>query len=288
MASKKMNTTFPSANTLRGPGIPPRRPLRRDRNPANRVPGDRLCDETRGLHVLCELTEIFRAGRPSLGRAHRLLHGGKAALQHARPRKLRRVGSKARLEPGEHFEFVLHENIVRTLNPLNAYERGVPEAAAQVQVVGAVHRHGDADALPVHFSHRANRRARRNEVARLDLEVSGAESDLARALRLVSKKGDVPRAGLHRIGQLARGLEGDEIDGNAQPPAELPPQVDRDAAILSARRILAYQQEISVVDADAELPRWSQIGSHGGGRRHGVEDSMSQATFSTKPAPLAR
>src|SRR5206468_2848029 len=109
--------------------------LRRDRDSANRVPGDRLCDEPRSLHVLGKLTEIFHAFRPSLGRAHRLLHGGKAALQHARPRKLRRVGSKARLEPGEHFEFVLHENIVRTLNPLNAHERGVPEAAAQVQVV---------------------------------------------------------------------------------------------------------------------------------------------------------
>src|SRR5438034_2811491 len=277
VASKKMNTTFPSANTLRGPGIPPRRPLRRDRDSANRVPGDRLCDETRSLHVPGELTEIFRAFGPSLGRAHRLLHGGKAALQHARPRKLRRVGSKARLEPGEHFEFVLHENIVRTLDPLNAYERGVPEAAAQVQVVGAVHRHGDADALAVHVRDGANRRAHRDEVPRLDLEVGGAESDLARALRLVSKKGDVPRAGLHRIGQLARGLEGAEIDGNAQPPAELPPQVDRDAAILPARRILVHQQEISVVDPHAELPRRGQLGSCGGGRRHGAEDSTSRA-----------
>src|SRR5437773_862363 len=287
MASKKMNTTFPSANTLRGPGIPPRRPLRRDRDSANRVPGDRLCDEPRSLHVLGELTEIFRAGRPSLGRAHRLLHGGKAALQHARPRKLRRVGSKARLEPGEHFEFILHENIVRTLDPLDAYERGVPEGAAQVQVIGAVHRHGDADTLPVHFAHRANRRAGRDEVARLGLEVGGAESDLARALGLVAEEGDVPRAGLHRIGQLSRGLEGDEINGNVQPPAELPPQIDRDATILPARRILVHQEEISVVDSDAELPRRGQLGSCGGRRRHGVEDSMSQATFSTKPAPLA-
>src|SRR5207247_11258564 len=169
IASKKMNTTVPSDTTQLGPGIPPRLPLRRDRDSANRVPGDRLCDEPRSLHVLGELTEIFRAGRPSLGRAHRLLHGGKAALQHARPRKLRRIGSKARLEPGDHFEFILHENIVRTLDPLNAYERGVPEAAAQVQVIGAVHRHGDASTLPVHYTPRTNRRARRNEVARLDL-----------------------------------------------------------------------------------------------------------------------
>src|SRR6267154_455761 len=56
-------TTFPLANTLRRPGIPPR-PLRRDRNSANRVPGDRLLDETRGLDVLGELAEILRARRP--------------------------------------------------------------------------------------------------------------------------------------------------------------------------------------------------------------------------------
>src|SRR2546426_9232023 len=35
-------------------------------------------------------------------------------------------------------------------------------SAAQVQVVGALRRHGDAHALPVHFSHGANRRAGRD------------------------------------------------------------------------------------------------------------------------------
>src|SRR5882762_621997 len=67
---KKDYTTFPLANTLRRLGIPSRQPLRRDRNSANRVSGDRLLDETRGLHVLGELAKIFRAGRPPLGRAH--------------------------------------------------------------------------------------------------------------------------------------------------------------------------------------------------------------------------
>src|SRR5438094_6974629 len=146
------------ANTLRRPGIPPG--LRRDADSANRVSGDRLRDEARGFHVVGELAQVFRRGGPPLRRAHRLLHGRKAALQHTRPRELRRVGSQARLEPGEHFELVLDENIVRTLNPLNAHERGVLEAAAQVQVVGAVHRHGDAYALAVDVRDRANRRAR--------------------------------------------------------------------------------------------------------------------------------
>src|SRR6267143_4397762 len=60
--AKNDYTTFPPANTLRGSGSPLHRALRRDRDSTNRVPRDRLCDETRGLHVLGELTEICRAG----------------------------------------------------------------------------------------------------------------------------------------------------------------------------------------------------------------------------------
>src|SRR5690349_19243532 len=104
--AKKRLYDFPPANTLRASGIPPHRTLGRDRDSADRVPGDRPRDETRGLHVLGELTEIFRARGPSLRRTHRLLHGGKASLQHPRPRKTCRVGGKAGLEPGEHFELV--------------------------------------------------------------------------------------------------------------------------------------------------------------------------------------
>src|SRR5256885_13777735 len=124
MASKKMTTRiFPWQTPYARPEFH-LTDLRRDADSPNRVPRDRLRDETRGLHVLGELTEIFRAGGPSLRRAPRLLHGGKAALQHARPRERRRVGGKARLEPGEHFQPVLVANIVRALNPLDAAERG--------------------------------------------------------------------------------------------------------------------------------------------------------------------
>src|SRR5260221_627860 len=60
--AKNDYTTLPPANTLRTPGIPLHQPLRRDRDSANRVPRDRLRDETRSLHVLGELTQISRAG----------------------------------------------------------------------------------------------------------------------------------------------------------------------------------------------------------------------------------
>src|SRR5882724_13062428 len=86
--------------------------LRRNRNPPDRVPCDRRGHETGGLDVPGEIAEVLRAGRPPLRRAHRLLHGGKTALQHARPGKLRAIGRKARLQAREHFELVLHENLV--------------------------------------------------------------------------------------------------------------------------------------------------------------------------------
>src|SRR5258705_473709 len=136
--------------------------LRRNRNPPDRVPCDRRGHETGGLDVLGEITQVLRAGRPPLRRAHRLLHGRKTAFQHARSRELGGVG------------------------------------------------------------------------------------------------------------ELARGLEGDQIDRDAQPPAELPPQVHRDTAVFAARRVLVHQQEISVVDADADLPRRGQLGARGGRRRHGA------------------
>src|SRR5216683_4943807 len=65
----------------------------------------------------------------------------------------------------------------------------------------------------------------------------------------------------------------------SQAPADLPPQVHRDAAVFAARRVLVHQQEISVVDADAELARRGELGARGGRRLHDAEDS-------TSPGPL--
>jgi len=75
-------------------------------------------------------------------------------------------------------------------------------------------------------------------------QVTRAESDVTRALRLVAEEGDVPRAGLTRVGELARGGERDELDRGAQSPAELATQIDRDAAVLAARLVLLDQKEL--------------------------------------------
>src|SRR5712672_666011 len=101
--------------------------LRRNRNSPDRVPRDRRGHETRGLYVLGEIAEVLRAGRPPLRRAHRLLHGGKTAFQHARPRELRAIGHKPRLQAREYFELVLHENLVRGVDPLRPHELRVLE-----------------------------------------------------------------------------------------------------------------------------------------------------------------
>src|SRR5258706_15132881 len=87
--------------------------LRRNRNPPHRVPRDRRGHEAGGLDVLGEIAEVLRAGGPPLRRAHRLLHGGETAFQHARSRGRGVVGNKARLQARERFERVLYENLVR-------------------------------------------------------------------------------------------------------------------------------------------------------------------------------
>src|SRR5258706_202147 len=67
---------------------------------------------------------------------------------------------------------------------------------------------------------------------------------------------------------MARCGRGNQVDGNAEPLAELAPQVDREAAVFAARRILLHEKEITVVDADAELSSGSELGFRGGGERH--------------------
>src|SRR5258706_4322295 len=112
--------------------------LRRNRNSPHRVPRDRRGNEPGGLDVLGEVAEVLRAGRPPLRRAHRLLHGGKTAFQHARSRELGGVGRKARLQARKHFELVLHENLVRGIDALRPHELRMLEIAAEVQVVGTL------------------------------------------------------------------------------------------------------------------------------------------------------
>src|SRR4029077_4833272 len=136
---------------------------------------------------------------------------------------------------------------VRALDRVGAYQGRMLEIAGQVQVVGAVYRGGDAHARSIYLVDRADRRARRDEVGRLDLEVCRAERDVPRALGLVAEERHVPGAGLDGIGELARRGERDELDIDAQPLSDLPPQVDGDARVLGLR-VLGDEQEVAVVD----------------------------------------
>src|SRR6266513_1715996 len=203
---------------------------RRDGNAAHRVSFYRLGDESGSFRVFGEFAKVLRARWASLRSADRLLHRRETPFEHARAEKLLRVHHESGLEPGERIELVADEQLVGSVNGRRAEELGALEVARQVQVVGAFGVDGDANAFAVDVLDRADRRARRDEVARFDLQIRRAEGDLVRARGLVAEEGHVPGAGFHRVRQLSGGVEGNKLDGNSEPLAELAAQINRDAA----------------------------------------------------------
>jgi len=228
------------------------------------VAADRLADEARGLHVLDELLQVARAGLAALGRADRLLHGGELALDDARAGELRRVADEAGLEARERFELQVDEHLVGALDAVGGDELGGLGVARQEQVVGALVGDRDAHAGLVDVGESLERRAGRHEVGDRDLEVGRREGDLVGALRLVAEEGDVPHALLHAVGELAGGVELDVVGLDAEALCELAPEVGGDALRRAIGRVLQHQQEVGVVEADAELAGGRELGDGGG------------------------
>ena len=142
----------------------------------------------------------------------------------------------------------------------------------QVESVGALIRHGNPHARAVDLVDGPDRRPRGDDVRRRNLEVGGRERDLGGALGLRAEERHVPRAGLHAVAELAGGVELDELDRHADPPAELAGHVGGDAAGVGRRRARSDQQEVAVVEPDPELSGRSDLGSNSGRDlgRHGA------------------
>src|SRR6266704_4599815 len=147
-------------------------------NAAHRVSLYRFGDEPRGFCVLGEFAKVLRAGGASLRSADCLLHRRETPFEHARAGELFRVHHEPGLEPGERIELVANEQFIGSVDGRRAEEFGALQVAGEIQVVGALRVDGDAHALAVDVLDRADRRARRYEVARLDLQIRRAEGDL--------------------------------------------------------------------------------------------------------------
>ncbi len=82
--------------------------------------------------------------------------------------------------------------------------------------IGTARGDGDAHPLTIDLAHALDRRPCRYQVGRLDLHVGRTEGDGLGALGLGADIADVPDVLHGGVRQLARGLEGHELQRNAQ------------------------------------------------------------------------
>src|SRR5882762_6076973 len=94
-------------------------------------------DESGGLCVLGEFAQVLRAGSASLRSADRLLHRRETHFQHARTGKILSVRNEAGLQPGEHVELVVDEELVGSIDSRREVQLSALQVSREIQVVGA-------------------------------------------------------------------------------------------------------------------------------------------------------
>src|SRR3954467_1589191 len=237
--------------------------LLRDYYAAHAVLLDDLRGEAAFPDVVCKLAHVLRGGGPALRGGDRLLHAGYLAVEHARAGRARLLLDELRLEAAEGLELLRHEKVVRRGNAFRAHELGFLQIAAEPEVIGAALRHRDAHALAVDVGDRLDRRAGGHEEGDRDLEVRRAEIHFVRALRLVAEEADVDLRRLHGVEELAGGVELHELERQARALGELAAAIRGDAARLAVRIVAGDDEEVGVVETDAQFSAGGELLGHG-------------------------
>ena len=173
-------------------------------------------------------------------------------------------------QAGERVHLAGREQVERRVAPLRRHELGALEVPAQEELVVGAGRRGDANAFAIDLRRGAQRRGARHEVGRVDLEIRRGEAHQRLARRIGAEERDVPCTRRRRVAHDGDAVVGDDLDGHAEPPAELLHQVDRHAARLTGRPVLRGEDEVAVVDPGAERSGRGEIGADGGRDvRHG-------------------
>ena len=111
-----------------------------------------------------------------------------------------------------------------------------------MQVVGTALADDDAMTDAIHVVVDADRRIVRDEIGAFDQQVRRRECDAGAAHRIDREEADVGALVGDRIDRLARRVEHDELECDAQAIGETRREVDRDAD-RSARRVLAPRED---------------------------------------------
>ena len=199
--------------------------------------------------------------------ADRLLHRGELAVEDPRAGQLFEVRQQARPQTGHRIHLVVDELLERrTAAAFRADHFGMLDVAGEPQIVGAPGADRDAHAGPVDIGDRLQRRTRRHQIGRLDLDIGRGERDFFGTLRLGADQPDVPDAVSGRVGQLARPRIGHISDRHAQALGDLARHVGGHALRIARRGLSGNQEEIPHIDRGAQDAGRGEFG--GGLFRH--------------------
>ena len=211
--------------------------------------------------------QVLRAGVPAAWRTHRLIYGHERPRQHAQAGNAPRIGLELRLDAGDAVKLARDPQIHDGGGSGGANDRRLLQLARKKEVVGAAHDDADAHARTIDLGVAADRRGLRHEIDAFDYRIGRSEADVGRAQRVDREKAHVPSLRLEPFDHLARRVVGHEFDRDAQAPRKLAREVDRDAARLAGRGVLAGEHRVAEVDRRAKLARRRKVGS--GYRIHG-------------------
>src|SRR3954453_5179145 len=150
------------------------------------------------------------------------------------------------------------------------------QRAGQMEVVSRVPAGRDAHPLPVDVPDLPQRRWGRDEIRALDEHVGSGEGEVCRTRGVDGQKADIAGAGLEGGEGLSGGVERDQVDGQAETPAEFAGEIDRDSARLAGGRIALGEHRVAEVDGGAQAP----------GRRELLGDGRWRGLHERSPVPV--
>src|SRR5215831_1303870 len=149
------------------------------------------------------------------------------------------------------------------------------ERSRQVEVVGRAFVDGNAHALAVDVSGRAERRILWHHVDAFNDDVRRREGDLGGADWLDSQKYDVERASLESVERLAGRIETDQFDGDVKTSPEFAREIDSDAFEFARSIILLCQDHVAQIDRDPKLVCGREILHDVGGSIHNTASLLT-------------
>src|SRR5215831_7958215 len=232
---------------------------RRDGEAHHLVSGNEARNQPRRLGLLDEGAQERSSGRVLARRADSLLHGSELAIKDTRAGQFFDIAQQTRPQAGQRVELLAHELVVGTVQGVGTHQRRLLDVAIEPEAVGAAAGHSNAHAALVDIGNGLEMRTLRYQVRRLDLTVGRRKGNLRGALWLGPDEPNVPRAGIGRIGELARRLVGHVLDRYAEAHGDLAGHVGRYALRIAGCAAPGHQQEIRQIDTRAQDAGWRQL-----------------------------